>query len=82
VPPSLTQIDPNKEALMQKLLGQSSVSTAKKIKIIKIKTRQVSKGPEPVTPTENLKEELNAALDEFEAKSDDSFGNNDLNDAF
>lgn len=54
----------------------------KKIKIIKLKPRTESKGPEPATPAENLEKELNAVLDDFDAKSDDSFELNNVNNAF
>ena len=50
------------------------MSTAKKIKIIKVKPKaEQSKGPEPATPTETLENDLNQVLDQVEAKSDDSF---------
>ena len=40
------------------------------------------KGQEPPTPAEKLEKDLNEALDQVEAKSDESFNNSNNNNAF
>lgn len=40
------------------------------------------KGQEPPTPAEKLEKDLNEALDQVEAKSDESFNNSNINNAF